>query len=85
MDERKFSNAYILERATPPLPKAGRSFIILLLIGLIGAGGLAVGVAFGLEYLNSTIRNESDIEEQIGLPVLAAIQYHGDFRALPSK
>jgi uncharacterized protein involved in exopolysaccharide biosynthesis len=90
MDERKFSNAYILERATPPLPRAGFSFITLLLVGLIGAAGAAVGAAFILEFFNSTVRNESDIEDLIGLPVLAAIQYHGDFhhgdfRALPSK
>jgi uncharacterized protein involved in exopolysaccharide biosynthesis len=90
MDERKFSNAYILERAAPPLPKAGFSFIILLVAGLMAAAGAAVAAAFILEFLNSTVRNESDIEDLIGLPVLAAIQYHGDlhhgeFRALPSK
>jgi uncharacterized protein involved in exopolysaccharide biosynthesis len=85
MDERKFSNAYILERAVPPLPKAGRSFLTLLIIGLIGAAGAAIGTAFALEFLNTTVRNERDIEELIGLPVLAAIQYHGDLPALPSK
>jgi uncharacterized protein involved in exopolysaccharide biosynthesis len=90
MDERKFSNAYILERATPPLPQAGFSFLTLLIVGLIAAAGAAVGAAFILEFFNSTVRNESDIEDSIGLPVLAAIQYHGDlhygdFRALPSK
>ena len=42
--------------------------------------GLAVAAAFGMEYLNKTLRNESDIEEQIGLPVLATIQYYGDLR-----
>jgi capsular polysaccharide biosynthesis protein len=42
--------------------------------------GIAVGAAFGLEYLNKTLRNEVDIEEQIGLPVLATIQYYGDLR-----
>ena len=42
--------------------------------------GIAVAAAFGLEYLNKTLRNEDDIEEQIGLPVLATIQYYGDLR-----
>ena len=42
--------------------------------------GIAVAAAFGMEYLNKTLRNEDDIEEQIGLPVLATIQYYGDLR-----
>ena len=80
MDEQKFSNAYILERATLPLPRAGRNPLILAIIVLIGAAGAAVAVAFGLEYLDTTVRNETDIEEQLGLPVLATIQYYGDLR-----
>jgi uncharacterized protein involved in exopolysaccharide biosynthesis len=85
MDEQKFSNAYILERASLPLPRAGRSFLLLMVVTLIGAAGVAVGVAFALEFLDSTVRNEADIEDQIGLPVLATIQNYSDFRALPSK
>jgi uncharacterized protein involved in exopolysaccharide biosynthesis len=80
MDERKFSNAYILERASLPLRRGGRSAVVLMIITIIGAMGIAVAAAFGLEYLNKTLRNEDDIEEQIGLPVLATIQYYGDLR-----
>src|SRR5262245_53452620 len=80
MDERKFSNAYILERASLPLPQANRSAFLLMLITIIFAMGTAVAAAFGMEYLNKTLRNEDDIEEQIGLPVLATIQYYGDLR-----
>jgi uncharacterized protein involved in exopolysaccharide biosynthesis len=80
MDERKFINAYILDRAALPLPRAGRSFLVLMIITLIGAAGAAVALAFVLDYLDTTVRNESDIEEQIGLPVLATIQYYGDLR-----
>jgi succinoglycan biosynthesis transport protein ExoP len=80
MDERKFSNAYILERASLPLPLANYSALVLMLITIILSMGIAVAAAFGLEYLNKTLRNEDDIEEQIGLPVLATIQYYGDLR-----
>jgi uncharacterized protein involved in exopolysaccharide biosynthesis len=80
MDERKFSNAYILERANMPLPRANRSALLLMSLTVVAAMGLAVGAAFGLEYLNKTLRTEDDIEEQIGLPVLATIQYYGDLR-----
>jgi len=80
MDERKFSNAYILERASLPLPQANSSAFMLMAMTIIVAMGIAVAAAFGLEYLNKTLRNEDDIEEQIGLPVLATIQYYGDLR-----
>jgi uncharacterized protein involved in exopolysaccharide biosynthesis len=82
MDERKFGNAYILERASLPLQRAGYSPFVLMLVTIIGSMGIAVAAAFGMEYLNKTLRNESDIEEQIGLPVLATIQYYGDLRAV---
>jgi len=80
MDERKFSNAYILERANLPLPQANYSAFLLMAATIIVSMGIAVAAAFGLEYLNKTLRNEDDIEEQIGLPVLATIQYYGDLR-----
>src|SRR5215813_11403777 len=80
MDERKFSNAYILERASLPLGSANHSAFLLMAVSIVFAMGVAVAVAFGLEYLNKTLRNEADIEEQIGLPVLATIQYYGDLR-----
>jgi uncharacterized protein involved in exopolysaccharide biosynthesis len=85
MDEQKFSNAYILERASPPLRKAGRGFMALAILTLIASAGAAVAAAFGIEYFNSTLRNESDIEDQIGLPVLATIQNYGDFNPAPFK
>ena len=80
MDERKFGNAYILERASLPLRHAGYNPFLLMLVAIIGSMGIAVAAAFGMEYLNKTLRNEADIEEQIGLPVLATIQYYGDLR-----
>jgi succinoglycan biosynthesis transport protein ExoP len=80
MDERKFSNAYILERASLPLPEANYSALLLMMVAMVLSMGIAVAAAFGLEYLNKTLRNEDDIEEQIGLPVLATIQYYGDLR-----
>ena len=85
MDDQKFSNAYILERASPPLRKAGKSFMLLAMVTLIGSAGAAIAAAFGIEYFNSTLRNESDIEDQIGLPVLATIQNYGEFNPAPFK
>ncbi|MBT2259247.1 YveK family protein [Priestia megaterium] len=42
---------------------------IALIVGLM----VGVGIAFLLEYLDKTIKKEQDIEEQLSLPVLGAI------------
>jgi capsular polysaccharide biosynthesis protein len=63
-----------------PLPRANYSAFLLMTASIIFAMGVAVATAFGLEYLSKTLRNEDDIEEQLGLPVLATIQYYGDLR-----
>jgi polysaccharide biosynthesis protein PslE len=85
MDERKFSNAYVLERASPPAQRAGRHPLLLLVLTILGASAVAVGTAFAFEYLDRSVRNERDIEEQIGLPVLATIHNYGEFQTAPSK
>ncbi|TMA11678.1 MAG: hypothetical protein E6J89_07040 [Deltaproteobacteria bacterium] len=77
MDERKFSNAVILEKAAPPLPSAGLSSWILIPGTLIFSLGLAIGAAFLIDFLDTTLKDETDIEAQTGLPVLATIEYYG--------
>ena len=42
---------------------------IALVVGLM----VGVGLAFLLEYLDNTIKNEDDIEKILGLPVLGTI------------
>lgn len=75
MDERKFGNAYILERATLPLQPAGPALWIMLLITVLGSITIAVAGAFAIEFFNTTLRDDADVEEQIGLPLLATIEY----------
>jgi capsular polysaccharide biosynthesis protein len=88
MDERKFSNAVILEKAALPsdcrrppcLPRTGLSaqspwtsipaiFILSLAV--------AIGAVFLIDFLDTTLKDEADIEAQTGLPVLATIEYYG--------
>ncbi len=76
MDERKFSDASIVEKAALPLPRAGSSPWIMFLLTVLGSMAIAVAGAFAMEFVNTSVRNEADVEEQIGLPVLATIQYY---------
>ena len=59
--------------------------MFLAMVALIGSAGAAIAAAFGIEYFNNTLRNENDIEDEIGLPVLATIQNYGDFNPAPFK
>jgi uncharacterized protein involved in exopolysaccharide biosynthesis len=76
MDEQKFGTSYILERARMPLPRAGRSTLVWFVIITIFCGASAIGVAFGINYLDPTIQDEAYIEEEFGVPVLATIQHY---------
>ncbi|OHR74239.1 capsular biosynthesis protein [Bacillus sp. HMSC76G11] len=68
-------NVSILSKAdlgidpSPIKPKPVLNIAIALVVGIIAG----VGLAFLLEFLDNTIKNEQDIEKHIGLPVLGAI------------
>src|SRR5215475_6155614 len=79
MDERKFSNAVILEKATPPLERTGVSGLspwILIPGTLILSMGVAIGAAVLIDFSDTTLKDEADIEGQIGLPVLATVKHY---------
>jgi uncharacterized protein involved in exopolysaccharide biosynthesis len=77
MDEQKIGNAYILEKATMPLPRAGRSVFIWGIMIAILSLGVAIGTAFAVNYLDPTVQDEINVEDETGLPVLATIQHYG--------
>ncbi|QNG60195.1 capsular biosynthesis protein [Bacillus sp. PAMC26568] len=68
-------NVSILSKAdlgvdpSPIKPKPVLNIAIAIVVGLM----TGVGLAFLLEYLDNTIKNEQDIEKHLGLPVLGAI------------
>jgi uncharacterized protein involved in exopolysaccharide biosynthesis len=76
MDEQKFGNSYILERASMPLPSASRSTFKWFIIITFLSAGTAIGVAFVINYLDPTVQDEAYVEEEFGLPVLATIQHY---------
>ncbi|MEH6993704.1 Wzz/FepE/Etk N-terminal domain-containing protein [Neobacillus drentensis] len=68
-------NVSVLAKATveedqPPIkPQPVMNVAIAIVVGLMAA----VGLAFLLEYFDSTIKNEQDIEKILGIPILGVI------------
>jgi uncharacterized protein involved in exopolysaccharide biosynthesis len=76
MDEQKFSNVVILERASLPLAPAGfPTFFWFLIIGFFSSA-IALGVAFVVNYFDPTVQDEAYVEDAFGVPVLATIQHY---------
>jgi len=71
------SNVRIIEVATPPgapiRPQKGRSLGMSLVAGLV----LACVVAFGLEYLDTTVKTPDDVERYLGLAVIGIVPAFG--------
>ena len=72
MDQKKLVNVAVVQRPGLPLQRTDSAKIPLALA--IGSGlAVSFGAAFGLEYLNRTLRFERDVERYLGLSVLGTV------------
>lgn len=72
MDQRRFVNVAVVERPALPLERTDDRKVPLML-AIISGLAVSLGGAFGLEYLNRTLRFERDVERYLGLPVLGTV------------
>ncbi|WP_027954849.1 YveK family protein [Halobacillus kuroshimensis] len=63
------STADVEPNPTPVSPNTALNIAIALVVGLM----LGVGLAFLLEYLDNSIKSETDIEDALGLPVMGVV------------
>ena len=63
------AKAELAENPSPIKPNPMLNMVIAAVIGLM----LGVGIAFLLEYLDTTMKTEQDIEELLGLPILGLV------------
>jgi uncharacterized protein involved in exopolysaccharide biosynthesis len=72
MDQHRLVNVAVVERPNWPLERTDDRKVPLLL-AIISGLAVSLGGAFGLEYLNRTLRFERDVERYLGLPVLGTV------------
>ena len=67
------SNVRIIEAATAPTvpiqPRKTRNLVLSLVAGLV----LAFGLAFAMEYLDTTVKTPDDVERYLGLSVIGVV------------
>ena len=73
--------AILAENPSPVKPNPILNMAIAAVIGLM----LGVGIAFLLEYLDTTVKNEQDVEELLNLPILGLISPISDKDIMDSK
>ena len=71
----KTSGSTLIDEATPPStpyePNTMRTATLALVVGLL----IGLGAAFLLDYLDTSVRDEDDLERATGLPNLASIPH----------
>ena len=71
------SNVRIIQEATVPTapirPRKAWNLGVSIVVGLI----LAVGVAFGIEFLDTTVKTPDDVERYLGLAVIGIVPVFG--------
>ncbi len=76
LDVSKISNVSIIQPATIPTgpnksKKRHKIAALGVLLGLFGG----IGLAYGREYLDDSIKTHEDVKKRLELPVLATIEY----------
>jgi capsular polysaccharide biosynthesis protein len=75
LEQNKISNISVVQPAIastePVKPRKSLNLALGFFLGIFGA----LGLAFFCEYLDHSIKNPSDVEEKLKLPVLTSISF----------
>ena len=72
---RQADNVQLLDEALPPKGPASPKPILNMAIAFFLGLMVSVGITFLLEYLDNTIKDEDELEELVGLPVIGNIPF----------
>src|SRR3989441_7287035 len=66
----KKQNMRVVDSAVVPLNPIKPRVVLTLILGVIGGLGIAIGLAFFVNYLDDSIKNQDDIETYLRLPFM---------------
>src|SRR2546425_989351 len=69
----KKQNMRVVDSAIVPLNPIKPRVVLTLILGVIGGLGIAIGLAFFVNYLDDSIKNQDDIETYLRLPFMGYI------------
>lgn len=72
-EAQKISNLRIIETATVPTSPASPKPTVTLVLAIVFGGGLAIGVMILLEVMDNTLKNSTEVEELLELPLLSVL------------
>ncbi len=75
LDQKRILNVMVAEPAMTPLQPSGPGLPLKLLLGVVLAGMVTVGIAFGSDYLDPSFRTPAEVETELRIPVLASVPY----------
>ncbi|WP_089934769.1 GumC family protein [Candidatus Entotheonella palauensis] len=76
LDQHNIVNVKVAEPAHIPIEPVAPSRSKMLLLGLILGSMTAVGLAFAVDRLDHSLKTPDDVEQHLGLPLLASVPVH---------
>jgi len=71
--KNKINNMHVVDPADLPLKSVKPRIVLTILLGLVGGLGVALGLAFFVNYLDDSIKSQDDVETYLRLPFLGYI------------
>jgi polysaccharide biosynthesis transport protein len=69
----KLNNLQIIDRAAIPIKPVKPRVVLTIFLGVIGGMGIAMGLAFFVNYLDDSIKSQEDVEAHLRLPFLGYV------------
>jgi uncharacterized protein involved in exopolysaccharide biosynthesis len=77
LEAERLSNISIIQPATLEIEPVRPRVLVNFLVGLMLAFAIGAGVAFVAERLDRSVKSRTDLEAQLGLPVLGSVPHMG--------
>jgi capsular exopolysaccharide synthesis family protein len=69
----KINNMIVVDEANVPIRPIKPRIVLTILLGLMGGLGIAIGLAFFVNYLDDSIKSQDDVETYLRLPFLGYV------------